>query len=78
MNATNYSIGDRVQTKKYGWGTIKGFEVMTGKTMCILDKTGNANSRIMVELDEPTLWPCYSETSGHPFFVQGDYTRDFI
>lgn len=73
-----FEIGQRVHTKKYGWGTIRGFEWLMANGKAQISTHWHAGDRIAVEVDEPERWPCHSQSSGYPMFMMTEHTKDFL
>lgn len=64
-----YKINQRVDTIKYGPGTIVHFEVLGPARAFIVDEYEDG-ARIGVQLDTPENWPLHAH--GLPYFVPGD------
>ena len=79
-----YILGKRVNTYKFGLGTIVGFEDLrgkigdsrrTGKAVITEHQTEN-NARIVVKLDNPERWEGYGEKQQNPYMMQRDIRPD--
>lgn len=69
-------VGQRVMTKKFGAGTVVGFEGFTpnGKHSFVSDHD-NGHSRILVKLDAPENWLLASESQPHPYMLRSDFVE---
>lgn len=74
LSSVRYSVGQRVETHKFGWGTVLGFEGFTpnGKHSFVT-KLDNGESRVLVELDAPENWLLASESQPHPYMLRSDF-----
>ena len=79
-----YILGQRVNTYKFGLGTIVGFEDLrgkigdsrrTGKAVITEHQTEN-NARIVVKLDNPENWPFGTWAQPDPYMMQRDIKLD--
>ena len=79
-----YILGQRVNTYKFGLGTIVGFEDLRGKigdsrqtgNAVITDHQTENNTRIVVKLDNPENWPFGTLAQPDPFMMQRDIKPD--
>lgn len=69
-----YQLNQRVLTKKYGPGTVVGFERFTLEGQSDTPGTEDQcpRNRVLVELDDPTLWPCHTVSQLPPHFMRSD------
>jgi hypothetical protein len=73
-------VGQRVLLKKFGWGTILGFEAILKINDVVASRaieTGRPDDRILVQLDDPTLWCLASESQPHPWMLHSDVLDSF-
>lgn len=69
-------VGQRVMTKKFGAGTVVGFEGFTpnGKHSFVSGHD-NGYSRVLVQLDAPENWLLASESQPHPYMLRSDFVE---
>lgn len=70
---TTFKVGDRVDTNKYGLGTVENFE-FCGDTVHI-SNVYSRNGRVGVRLDEPDRWSLSKTTSTPPYFRPSELTH---
>lgn len=74
-----YILGQRVNTYKFGLGTIVGFEVLNlgnKRPVEIHEHNTNPGQRIIVKIDDPTKW-ILSEGGRHlPHLSEDDIMQD--
>lgn len=71
---STFLIGQRVNTSKYGPGTVIGFERVTHVNAPIQHpETYESGDRIQVALDTPSNWPGAKFTTHAPYFVPSDF-----
>ena len=80
-----YILGQRVNTYKFGLGTIVGFEDLRGKIgdsrrtrgfAVITEHQTENNARIVVKLDNPENWPFGTWAQPDPYMMQSDIKPD--
>jgi hypothetical protein len=72
-----YILGQRVNTYKFGLGTVVGFEdLRNGSRAVIQDHQSEWNDRIIVKLDNPQSWLGYSEKQPDPYMMQRDIVKE--
>lgn len=73
-------LGDRVETHKFGWGTVVGFEDLDiRRDKClVVSAPPHARCRVVVALDNPKAWAAPSERNPHPYMMYGDFVRPVI
>lgn len=81
-----YILGQRVNTYKFGLGTIVGFEDLrgeiadsgkTGKAVITEHQTEN-NARIVVKLDNPERWKFAPPGQPDPYMMQNDLVDMYV
>lgn len=77
-----YILGQRVNTYKFGLGTIVGFEDLRhGPRAVIQDHQSEWNDRIVVKLDKPERWKFAPPKQNDPYMMQNDlveWDRAFV
>lgn len=71
--------GQRVLLKKFGWGTVLGFERFSsdGRKSFVGEQDHElSNSRVLVELDEPELWIGATKDHPHPYMMRSDILQE--
>ena len=72
-----YILGQRVNTHKFGLGTIVGFEdLRNGSRAVIQDHQSEWNDRIIVKLDNPQAWKFSQPGQPDPYMMQSDILKD--
>ena len=73
MTKQFYILGQRVNTYKFGLGTIVGFEdLRAGSRSRVQDHQSEWNDRIIVKLGNPHKWAGRCIAQPDPYMMQSD------
>ncbi len=72
-----YTVGQRVETKKFGWGTVLGFEQFDAKGFeaPMSDVDYNGSCRVVFKPDDPKAWQATPGTP-NPYMLRSDFVQE--